>query len=270
MQYKLVVTDMDGTLLDDNGTIPDNFWPLLDRLHNHGITFAVASGRQRQTLQHQFRHTSAPIAYIAENGGVVAHGNNIVSTASIPRENALRLLNIIESHPDINWGLVVCRVDGAYASWRDETFIAQLNKYYRVHHLVDNLRDYLNDQVVKLSVYILDDAETVALPLINPLRDVLSPAVSAKHWVDIMNHGTNKGIALTALANSLGLSRNQTLAFGDYLNDFELLEAAGTAVAMANAHPRIKEIADKLAPSNNDHGVITVLERLLTDAPSAS
>lgn len=263
LHYRLVVSDMDGTLLDDDKRIPDRFWPLLEKLHSRGTYFAVASGRQLQTLQQQFHDAPVPINYIAENGGVVFYGNHAKPTTSINPNHAQRLINIVESHPEIPWGLVVCRVDGAYVTWRNETFLEEIKKYYVAHQIVDNLRDYLNDQIVKLSVYILTDAETIAAPLLSPIHDVFAPVIAGKNWVDVMNPETNKGAALHALTQSLGLQREQTIAFGDYLNDYQLLQAAGTAVAMENAHPNLKAIADEIAPSNNDHGVVQVLERLL-------
>ena len=84
-------------------------------------------------------------------------------------------------------------------------------------------------------------------------------AVSGKEWLDVMPAGANKGAALHHMADTLGIDIAETAAFGDYLNDYELLQEAGTAVAMDNAHPQLKDVADVIAPSNLDHGVITVL-----------
>ena len=78
-----------------------------------------------------------------------------------------------------------------------------------------------------------------------------------------MDPTAGKGRALLALADALGVPQARTLAFGDYLNDYELLQAAGTAYAMENAHPDIKAIAHHIAPSNTEAGVVTVLRDLL-------
>lgn len=78
-----------------------------------------------------------------------------------------------------------------------------------------------------------------------------------------MARGVEKGMALTKLAELAGIPIAATVAFGDYLNDFEMLRAAGTAVAMENAHPQLKEIADIIAPANTNNGVSTVLRQLL-------
>lgn len=78
-----------------------------------------------------------------------------------------------------------------------------------------------------------------------------------------MNPAANKGIALQALADATGTHISDTLVFGDFLNDLELLETAGTSYAMDNAHPRIKDIADAVAPSNADEDVIHVISSIL-------
>ena len=88
-------------------------------------------------------------------------------------------------------------------------------------------------------------------------------AVSGKVWLDVMARGVDKGAALVKLAELANVPITATVAFGDYLNDLEMLRAAGTAVAMENAHPQLKDLADIIAPPNTDNGVSTVLRQLL-------
>lgn len=108
-----------------------------------------------------------------------------------------------------------------------------------------------------------DDAETSTAPALASLRETHQVVVSGEHWVDIMNPGVNKGTALRRLQESLGVTPAQTAAFGDYLNDIEMLDAAGMSFAMADAHADLVAHARFRAPSHRDHGVLTVLERLL-------
>ena len=73
---------MDGTLLTEDGAIPESFWPMLDFMRSRGITFVPASGRQYATLAHLFADDNDGISYIAENGNLVVHqGKPILSTA---------------------------------------------------------------------------------------------------------------------------------------------------------------------------------------------
>ena len=87
--------------------------------------------------------------------------------------------------------------------------------------------------------------------------------MSGRHWVDVMNSTVNKGVALRDLQRALGVTPAQTAAFGDYLNDVELLQAADWSYAMADAHPDVAAVARHRAPSNADAGVVTVIAELL-------
>lgn len=83
-----------------------------------------------------------------------------------------------------------------------------------------------------------------------------------------MAAGVNKGVALHTMAELLSVPISRTAAFGDFLNDYELLREAGTAIAMENAHPKLKEIADHIAPPNTEYGVMTVLRQLFDSEES--
>ena len=83
---KLVVADMDATLLDADGQIPAGFWPMLDRLNQKGVTFVPASGRQYQTLQQMFSRSVRPMSFIAENGNIVSLDGNVIETHTVSRD----------------------------------------------------------------------------------------------------------------------------------------------------------------------------------------
>lgn len=259
----LIALDMDGTLLDGAGLIPDGFWPLMDLAAERGVVIAPASGRQLTTLRNLFEAEgrTAPEAYIAENGTVVYHDGEIVSTTPIDEDKVHAALDAAAS---VDAAVVVCRPESAYIlTGHDEDVVAEVRKYYNTVAEVEDLHDAVNQNVVKLALATRGDAETEVAPILRRAAPGLSTPVSGKHWVDVLNPLANKGIALTALASALGVVPDKTVAFGDYLNDLELLQAAGTAYAMDNAHPEIKAIADRIAPPNTEHGVVTELRSLL-------
>ncbi|HKP07122.1 MAG TPA: HAD hydrolase family protein, partial [Microbacterium sp.] len=113
---RLIAVDMDGTLLDGHGRIPEALWPLLDRLHADGIGFAPASGRQLATLQRAFAAHLDDMVFIAENGGYVVHGEvEISSDALDPAFTAslvARLRALAAEGADL--GVVVCGKRSAY------------------------------------------------------------------------------------------------------------------------------------------------------------
>lgn len=265
---KLIAVDMDGTLLDGDGNIPDSLWPLLDELHERGIRFAPASGRQLATLQRSFADHLDDMVFIAENGGFVVHGDReISSTAMEPGFAAsvlVRLREMIAAGAPL--GVVLCGKRSAYIEDRDASFRVEVDKYYAKLTVVDDLLA-VDDQILKIAIYDFVDAEKTA-PALADLRETHQVVVSGHAWIDIMNPDVNKGVALAALQQALGVTRAQTAAFGDYLNDLELLDAAGLSFAMDNAHPEVAERARFRAPSNLDHGVIATIHRLL-EGPEA-
>lgn len=260
MTPRLIALDMDGTLLDESGRIPDAFWDLQRRAHDLGVVIAPASGRQLATLEALFE-TSPPEAYIAENGTVVSYRGEVVSTTTISNDDARAVIDIVA---DLDATLVVCQPQAAYLTHTtDPQLVTEIKKYYRSQVIVKDLHEAVDGSVVKLAMVTPHNAEEYLAPALREVNPELNVALSGQHWVDVMNPLANKGIALTALASSLGATLDETVAFGDYLNDYELLQAAGTAYAMANAHPEILAIADHVAPSNAEQGVIVELDKLL-------
>lgn len=263
MDFQLVASDMDGTLLDRQGQIPAGFWPILNQLHQRDISFVAASGRQLATLQQQFTETTVPISYIAENGTLVVHEGETVSLTPMDEQSVHDIIDAI-SRSDQQLNAIVCRSDQAFIEQSHQEFLAQCRPYYLKLDAQKDLHKVVNDQVIKVAVYSLGSSDEVSRPLLEDAAPNQQVVVSGEHWVDVLNPAANKGSALAQLREALGINREQVLAFGDYLNDLELLEQAGTSYAMKNAHPRIVAAADRIAPSNEDEGVLTVLGELLT------
>ena len=86
--------------------------------------------------------------------------------------------------------------------------------------------------------------------------------VSGDSWIDIANASANKGAGIAAIQRKYQIKPEECMAFGDYLNDVELLKSCGESYCMENGHPRLKEIARHIAPSNNECGVMQVINQL--------
>jgi len=267
---RLIAVDMDGTLLDGDGRIPDALWPLLDRLHARGIRFAPASGRQLATLQHAFSEHLDDMVFIAENGAYVVEGDTEISSdamdASFTASLVTRLRGLVAAGRDL--GVVVCGKRSAYIERADETFLAEARKYYARLETVPDLLA-VDDQILKVAIFDFAAAADTA-PALEDLRASHQVVVSGEHWIDVMNVGVNKGVALRRLQKATGITPEQTAVFGDYLNDLEMLDAASLSFAMSNAHPDVAARARYRAPSNLDHGVITTIERLIDGVSGAA
>ncbi|WP_424449144.1 Cof-type HAD-IIB family hydrolase [Microbacterium arborescens] len=259
---RLIAVDMDGTLLDADGRIPEGLWRLLPRLRDRGIVFAPASGRQLATLRRQFAPAPVELDYIAENGAYVVRGGAEVSSDAVDPAFAASVVRRVRELDRLDIGLVVCGKRSAYIERSDDAFFAEADTYYAELAVVDDLTR-VDDEILKLAVFDFALAEDSVAPELFDLRDTHQVVVSGRHWVDIMNPGVNKGRALSRLQDTLGIGPDQTMAFGDYLNDLEMLEQARYSYAMAEAHPDIAAAARYSAPSHTEGGVLTVIEELL-------
>lgn len=259
---RLIAVDMDGTLLDAEGRIPDGLWRLLSRLHDRGIAFAPASGRQLATLQRQFAPSTVELDYIAENGAYVTRDGVEVSSDAVAPAFVQEVIRRVRGLGHLDVGLVVCGKRSAYIERSDAPFFAEADRYYARLEVVEDLTA-VSDQILKLAVFDFALAENSVATELFDLRETHQVVVSGQHWVDIMNVGVDKGRALAKLQDALGIGPEQTMAFGDYLNDLELLRGARWSYAMAEAHPEVAAVARYRAPSHTEGGVLTVIEELL-------
>ena len=258
---RLVVADMDGTLLDEHSRIPEEFWDLATVLRSRGILFSPASGRQYATLTTMFEPILKGTPIIAENGSYAMIDGVEVHAETLAWETARRAIEVVRADTSARHALIVCGKDGAYTDCRDDFFLGEARKYYAHLGFIDDVADFGQD-LLKLAVFDFDDAEANVYPLLAPFKESQHVTVAAPLWVDVMRQGVNKGNALRKIQEHLGITRAETLAFGDFLNDMELIEASGTSFAMANGHPDVMAAATYVAPPNTEHGAITVLRTL--------
>jgi Cof subfamily protein (haloacid dehalogenase superfamily) len=258
---RLIATDMDGTLVDDAKQIHDELWPLIDELHARGITFCPASGRQYHNLVQEFEGVADELVFIAENGTyVVARGQEISSDClalEVARQVVSRVRGIAEA------GAVLCGKRSAYIERRDAPFVAQATLYYTRLKVVDDLLEVTDDDVLKVAIYDFVSAERNTAPQMAELAGSHQVVVSGAHWVDVLSATANKGHAVRQVQKTLGVTPDQTMVFGDFLNDLEMMDAATYSFAMANAHPVLRERASWVAPTNNANGVVRTIRTVL-------
>ncbi|RZU63117.1 HAD family hydrolase [Zhihengliuella halotolerans] len=257
---RLVVTDMDGTLLGADGTVPDSFWPVLERMRAAAVTFVPASGRQYATLVRDF--AGEGLAIIAENGGLVMRDGVEVSSRTLDTERAREIVARVRALPRErhDLGIVLCGKASAYVERREPAFLGEAEKYYACLTPVPDLLA-VDDEFLKVAVFDLNGAAHRVAPVLEEVAPGNRVVVSGPQWVDIMRPDVNKGLALEDLQAALGVTPAQTIVFGDYLNDLEMMGRAEHSYAMANAHPDILAAARHRAPSNAENGVVTTLER---------
>ena len=271
---RLVVCDMDSTLLGADGRISLRTWEMIRAMRSAGITFVPASGRQYATLADLFADIHEGLTVIAENGTVVMRDGAEVAVEPLPAGVAGSVVDVVRALHNgderasgssrSNCGAVVCTPQMAYTERDDEDFLREARRYYHALTTVTDLHA-IQGEPVKVAIFTFDEAEESVAPAlaaagIDSLADVV---VSGHHWVDVMPPNVNKGVALERLQAALGVRRDETMVFGDYLNDLEMMDYAEASVAMVNGHPDVIQRAHYVAPRHDVDGVAQVLEHVL-------
>lgn len=265
VDLRLVVTDMDGTLVDGEGRVPDRLPEVIERMERHGVMFVPASGRQLANIRTILAGTADSGPVIAENGTFVVIGDKEIYSGTLrPAEAVAAVSTVRELHrAGQDLGVVVATKRRAYVERRDERFVAKCALYYSELEVVPNVLDLALDDVIKVAVFTFGDAERECAAPLAAAVPTVDTVVSGAHWTDMMTRGVSKGRALAALQGRLGVTPAQTAVFGDYLNDAALYEHSELSFAMANAHPDILALARYTAPANTDDGVLRTVDALL-------
>ena len=260
-EIRLIAADMDGTLVDDAKQIPEELWPLVDELRARGIAFCPASGRQYHNLVREFGERAGDLVFIADSGAYVLDGaGHEISSDCLGLEAAKRVAAVIRGVPEA--GAIVCGKRSAWIERRDGPFVDEVSHYYLKLRLVDDLMQ-VEDEVLKVAIYDFTSGEHNSAPRLSEFRAGHQVVVSGPHWVDVLSPSASKGRALRQLQAALGATADQTMAFGDFLNDLEMMDAATWSFAVANAHPLLKERARFVAPANNANGVVRTIRAVL-------
>ncbi|MDA0150179.1 Cof-type HAD-IIB family hydrolase [Vibrio sp. LaRot3] len=255
---KFIASDMDGTLLNESSQLDPEFYDIYRQLTDKGIIFAAASGRQYASLQTTFAPIKDEMMFVAENGTLVMHKGQELYSCPLDYPT---IVEVIKSVRNIDGAYtVLCGKKSAYIETQDPTAIAELSKYYHECQYVDDLLT-VEDEFIKVAICHFDSTEKHVYPTMNEkFGHSHQVVVSAKIWLDIMNAEASKGAAIEHLQKTLGFSHEQTMSFGDYFNDVEMLKASYHSYAVENAHPEVKQYAKFSAPSNNDSGVLKVIK----------
>ncbi|MGL5716078.1 MAG: Cof-type HAD-IIB family hydrolase [Paraclostridium sp.] len=257
---KFIATDMDGTLLNSNNEIHEEFYNIFEKIEKENIIFAAASGRQYFNLEKRFETIKDRMMFIAENGTFVVYKGEEIFLNALDRNKANELIEIGKTIKNSN--VILCGKTSAYVECTDEDFIKEVEKYYEKYEVVENLSK-VEDDILKVTICDFDGSETNSSKHYEVYKDDLQVTVSGKIWLDITAKGVNKGVAIKALQDKLGFSYEETVVFGDYLNDLEMMGSGYHSYAMENAHDDLKKVARFRAKSNDENGVVHAIKELL-------
>lgn len=283
---KLIASDMDGTLLDDKMEISAANVAAIKRAQAQGIEFLVATGREIQEAKPLVEKAGLKTGFISLNGArVFDTDGELIVDFPIPKATALEIEKLMKKD---NFYFEIVTNQGVYSDSRINRIqaVADLlvalnpDTSYKIAvalgaarlelmniNYVENYLDILEDPKIEVMKFVVFDPHGPEAfdDLKHELekRGDLAVTSSSPNNIEINDIHAQKGIALTDYAKDRGIAMQDVMAIGDNLNDESMIEAAGIGVAMGNAIPHIKALADYETAINTDDGVGQAIDHFL-------
>jgi len=270
LKYKMLVTDMDYTLLNKEKKVSDRNREALKKAIEKGVHMVVATGRIYTSARIYARLLGLDTPIIASNGAIIKDASKTIFKDILSQDTVREMLRL-------------CHKYGVYCHFFTENTIyseklinvslryTEWNKYMGEEdqvkiRIVDDGEEIIEaakSEVLKAVVFDDDDEK------IQKLRDgimetgIVSVSQSMKHNLEVMNKGVTKGNAVRILAQMYGINREEVIAIGDNENDISMIEYAGLGIAMGNAEECLKRAADHVTGDYQEDGVAEAIEKFI-------
>jgi len=257
---RLVAIDLDGTLLNDSKKVSDQTVKALCDLPERGVKVIIASARPPRSVRAVYQTLKLDTWQINYNGALIWDEPNNQAIFHRPLRASL-VREMVELARDMfDETIVSCEVlDKWYTDREDQSHTTETGRLFKPD-LIAPLEQICGQPITKLML--LGEPRIIlrleAL-LVDSFIDRVTIVKTDDDLLQIMDPRVSKAVALKKVATHYGIPMSQVMAIGDAPNDVGMLQLAGVAVAMDNAHGVVKEVADWVAPSNNDHGVHAAL-----------
>lgn len=261
--YKAVVFDMDGTLLNENHQVSERTKKIIQYILEKGVKVFLASGRPYPDIKY-FQDELGLHSYIISSNGAVVHDENGNEIRSYPLEK--EILSEIFRLPYEN----LHRNLYSKTSWYVEVGLEELLKFHTESgfsfEVVKNLEETNRGDIMKLFYLSWEEESLLGFEKIlkAKFQDRVSITLSTPLCLEIMKKGVTKGRAVADTMKELGIPMEEVIAFGDGLNDYEMLSSVGHPFVMENGSPRLlAALANaRRAPKNSEDGVAKILEEM--------
>lgn len=266
---RLVASDLDGTLLRSDGTISARTRAVIQRVRRAGIQMVVVTGRPPRTVRPLVRDLQVADLAICCNGALVYdfHQDAVVAHSPCPPETTRWIVRSLrQTVPGVCFAF---EMELRYACEPGYFALARQARGYAQTPDIGDAEELCAHPVTKL---IARHPDMAVEDLLRHVRVVAGVQAEASHsgapFVEISAAGVHKARALADLCGQVGIDRREVLAFGDMPNDLPMLEWAGHAVTVSNAHPTVRAQVGTVTLSNDEDGVALAIERMLDALPT--
>lgn len=268
-KYKMVFSDLDGTLLNSKGDLSEENAKAIKKMGERGITFAVATGRALGEIPSEVRYNKDIRYYITSNGtAVYDKADDSLMINGMGREEIDKMLSVLEGMTVII-GLHHKGVAYYHREGFDNYEYFRMNDYYHseLAHCIELVSGDMRKFVASLSeiqcfcIFFRYDEEHDRASDVLKKSGMFNVTASVEHAIEVTKAGVTKGTAIRDFAEAMGVRVEDTIAMGDSKNDTTLLSAAGLGLAVSNAKAELIPYADEVVCSNNEHVAAYVLDK---------
>lgn len=261
---KLVLTDMDGTFLNNAGDFNRELFKEVKQLmQDKGVVFAPVTGKQCERVEELFGEDAEDLWILGDSATRIKHNGEFVYESLLSNELGLEIIQLLEEI-SLDHTIIACTRSGAVIKDSlSQEEAAIVRKSYTQVKQVANFKE-LTDDFVKITIH---DPALNCFETREKLSRFFESAyivASEAAWIDIANANVHKGTTVEYLQKLLNVTPDETMAFGDGYNDLELMVRATYSFAVRNAVEELKNQANFIARSNEEDGVMKTIIQLLS------
>ncbi len=264
-QFQIVASDLDGTLLAPDHQLSDFSKKTLQELHSKGFTFVFATGRHHVDVAQIREQAGIPAFMITSNGARVHNQNDeLMYSKNVDEELVQPIADIIKKDPRIR---IHVYQNDHWLTNREDDDIKKFHKDSGFQYTLLDADNMPTEGIAKL-FFVYPDHEYLTQfedKLNAQFKGRVNVAFSTPTCLEVMADGVSKGAALEAIAHSIGSTLENCIAFGDGMNDVEMLSMAGKGLVMETSHEKVKQALpnNEIIGSHKDHAVAQYLNEHL-------
>jgi Cof subfamily protein (haloacid dehalogenase superfamily) len=270
-QIKLLVSDIDGTLITSNNKISELTKSLIQRLQKKDIYFSLASQRVHSSIVPIARELNINIPYLSLNGALIQDsiGKVILNKSVIDKKYVEKALRLAQ---EFYVKIALCYKDRIIYTEDNSVLKDFMSRLGTTYTLVDSYDNYM-DNVLEIIMsgndrknmkYILKKMHP-PFGLYLKVKFTRSQSYKSVYNMEILRKGVNKNTGLKLLTKYLKIKKNEVMVFGDWYNDRDLFQFGGTNIALANAVDELKAMADYVTDKSNDEDGVGHFLQMLDD-----
>ncbi len=264
MKYKLLVTDIDGTLTDETHSIVPLNKKAIDVAKKLGVYITLATGRRPESAKPFVEILDITLPIIVYNGaGIYDYKEEkFLYKEVLDKDSAVYIISLLENYPELN--PFIYYDHGSYTKWNNEVVREYMKKDKIALIFKKDLLSMVREEP-PIKIMIIGERSLLDKFYNEVTKKNLNVNFtnSEINYLEVLPMAASKGNMLKFLAKDLGISLDEVIAVGDKDNDISMIEIAGLGVAVANASPGLKKIARYIAPSGSEGGVWDVVNKFL-------